>query len=324
MGIKISLIGYKNQAQKLQHILEKKNYKIEKIFHPNKNFEDRRYTNNFSDLYESDVVIVASPNNTHYQYIKKLLANFSGYIFCEKPPVTTKKELDYLEKISKKDKKRLFFNFNLRFGKINNEIQNQLKLNNIGNPVFINIISSKGLAFKNEYLNSWRSDGKNNLHNVLDAVTIHFVDLLIYHFGEIKDFSYYPELFSKRGTSFDTGNMILKFKNGLSASIFNSYSTPLYNEFSIFGTNGILTINNGKLKVFSPRNTFDAKGFFKMPPTKFSQNFSFEKEFQNSTENSLKYFLTHVKKNKPIETKLFEVSMLTTRAILEMKKQKLK
>lgn len=322
MVIKISFIGYKNQSEKLQQILIKKKIKIEKIFHPTKNFNNETFTNNFAELYKSDIVIIASPNNTHYYYIKKLLNNFSGYIFCEKPPVINKNELKNLEKISNKDKKRLFFNFNLRFSEINNQIHEQLRSKNIGIPVFINIISSKGLAFKKEYVNSWRADGRNNPHNILDAVTIHFIDLLNLHFGEIKNYNYQPALVSKNGTSFDTAYVSLQFKNGLMASIFNSYSTPLYNEFSILGTNGIFTINNKNLKILSPRDTFNSKGFFSTPPVRTFHNISFEKEFQKSTENTLEYFLMCVRKKKPIETKFFESSISANKIILEMKEQK--
>ncbi len=322
MNIKVGIIGYKNQAKKLQQILESENCKIKKIYHPTSKSTDTRFTHNFDELYENDIVVIASPNDTHFKYIRKLLENFSGYIFCEKPPVTNIKELRYLQKNSKKYKNRLFFNFNLRFGELNKRIQSELKSKRIGNPIFIDIISSKGLAFKDEYLNSWRSDGKNNLHNILDAVSIHFIDLLRFNFGEIENHHYTPMLGSKRGSSFDSAHIILKFKSGLTASIFNSYATPLYNEFSVIGTNGIITFNDKKLKIISPRDTFDSKKYFKIPPTKYSQNFSFDKEFSQSTENSIKYFLKYVKKKKPIDTEFFNISMSSNETILNLKKQK--
>jgi len=322
MSIKVGIIGYKNQARKLQYIFEREKCEIKKIYHPTKSSTDKRFTNNFAELYENDVVIIASPNNTHFKYMKKLLENFSGYIFCEKPPITSIKELRFLEKISKKQKNKLFFNFNLRFGELNKKIQNQSEFKKIGNPIFINVISSKGLAYKKEYLNSWRSDGKKNLHNILDAVSIHFIDLLRYNFGEIKNYHYTPMLWSKRGTSFDSAQIILKFKNGLTASIFNSYATPFYNEFSVIGTNGILTFNNKKLKILSPRDTFDSKKLFKIPPTKHAQNFSFDEEFYKSTEKSIKYFLKHVKNKKSITAKFFDLSISSNEIILNMKKQK--
>ena len=319
MVIKISVIGYKNQAAKLIDIIKKKECQIEWIYHPTKSLQLSNSTNNFSDLYNSDGIIIASPNETHFSYISKLLSNFSGYIFCEKPPVVTEKELKKLETVSQKDKQRLFFNFNLRFGDINDELETLLKNGKVGDPIFANIVSSQGYVFKPEYEGSWRSDGVKNLHNILDATTIHFIDLLSFHFGKISDYTYYPNLFSKHGTSFDTVHLILKFNSGFTASILNSYATPYHNEFSIIGTNGLFFIKNDELQIYSPRDTFDTSGFFKTPPLVLRKSLSFKEEFETSIEKSLNYFLRKIKKNQPIETKLFKTSMLTTRFTLEVK-----
>ena len=51
---------------------------------------------------------------------------------------------------------------------IPNLIEIQKKSMELEKIIQINIISTHGLAFKKEYKNSWRSDGKNNLHNILD------------------------------------------------------------------------------------------------------------------------------------------------------------
>jgi len=322
MVIKISVIGYKNQAAKLIDIIKKKECQIEWIYHPTKSLQLSNSTNNFSDLYNSDGIIIASPNETHFSYISKLLSNFSGYIFCEKPPVVTEKELKKLETVSQKDKQRLFFNFNLRFGDINDELETLLKNGKVGDPIFANIVSSQGYAFKPEYEGSWRSDGVKNLHNILDATTIHFIDLLSFHFGKISDYTYYPNLFSKHGTSFDTVHLILKFNSGFTASILNSYATPFYNEFSLIGTNGLFFIKNDQLRLFSPRDTFDSNGSFKTPPSSLSKQFSFKEEFQISVEKSVDYFLNKIKKGGPIESNFFETSILSTRIILDIKSRK--
>ena len=323
MKIKVGVIGYKNQGKKLIDIFEKEKCEINKIYHPTIKSKDIRFTNNFSDLYNNDIIVIAAPNHTHFKYIKKIIGNFSGYIFCEKPPITNVKELKYLQKISKKYKNKLFFNFNLRFGEMNKKIQTELKSKELGNPIFISIISSKGLAFKHEYLHSWRSDGTNNLHNILDAVSIHFIDLMRFNFGEILDFEYMPILRSNRGTSFDSAQINLKFDNSIVVSIFNSYASPLHNELSIIGTNGILTFDDKKLKMVSPRDTFDSKKKFKIPPIKYSQKFSFTKEFYESTENSIKFFLKHVKNKKLINIKFFNMSLSSNEIILNMKKKKI-
>ena len=91
--LNLGIIGYRNHAGKLISFLEKNSEcEINYIYHPTKSLDDR-FTNNFSNLYDCDAVIIASPNKTHYEYIEKLTKNFNGYIFCEKPPVTNNEEL---------------------------------------------------------------------------------------------------------------------------------------------------------------------------------------------------------------------------------------
>ena len=51
MTRKIGFIGYRNHAKKLLDIVEnKENFEISKIYHPTKNIDDSRITNNLEDL----------------------------------------------------------------------------------------------------------------------------------------------------------------------------------------------------------------------------------------------------------------------------------
>ena len=128
------------------------------IFHPKKKFNDKRCTNYFTDLLSCDAIIISSPNDTHYQYIKKL-ETFSGYIFCEKPPVSNINELNKLKKLKINKKRKIFFNFNYRFSELDKLLQKYSNSKQLGQIVKIEIIASQGLAFKKEYIGSWRSNG---------------------------------------------------------------------------------------------------------------------------------------------------------------------
>ena len=232
--IKLGIIGYKNHPQRLIGLIEKnKNCELQFIYHPDRKIEDKKGTNEFSDLFKCDGVIIASPNHTHLQYIIKLLNSSQAKIFCEKPPVNNKKDLEVLESLSIEHKRRIFFNFNFRFSKFSEEIEKCKNSLEIGKIIQINMIFSHGLSFKKEYKNSWRSDGENNLHNILDTLTIHYVDLMNFHFGKIKNFMYLPFLNSKIGNSFDTAQITLEYNDGIIANILTSYAAPLINEISI-------------------------------------------------------------------------------------------
>ena len=317
--LNLGIIGYRNHAGKLISFLEKNSEcKINCIYHPTKSIDDR-FTNDFSKLYDCDAVIIASPNKTHYQYIEKLTKNFNGYIFCEKPPVINNEELEKLEKLTDKWKQKIFFNFMFRYSELSGIIRDRMNSKELGNVIHIDIYGTKGLAFKKEYKNSWRADGKTNLHNILDANTIHYIDLISLYLGKIKHSSYFPSLVSSNGTSFDTSYVVIKYENGATLSIFNSYATPLINELSIIGTNGYITIKDNNLTIKSPRDTFDENGLFTDPPVCFQSNFSIPNDVENSLKKSLDYFISCVKKDKNFDLGLFENSLQTNRLVLKLK-----
>ncbi len=268
-------------------------------------------------------MIIASPNHTHFNYIEQLLKGFSGYIFCEKPPVTSEEELTKLDNKSSSDKARIFFNFNLRFGKLNEVIENHINSKSMGKIMNLQIIHTHGFAFKDKYTSSWRADGEKNLHNILDAISIHYVDLLNLHFGQIQHSYYFPQLVSEKGTSFDTGYILLKYKNGITASIMNSYAAPSISELSMIGTNGFLTIRNNQVILFSPRDTFNSQGNFSCPPVSKQDQFNFEDESSNSLKKSLEYFLKCVSENNSIPIEQFKSSIETNRFIIKLKTSKL-
>jgi predicted dehydrogenase len=319
MVIKLGIIGYRNHAAKLIKLIEKHPIcELRVIFHPSKHIDDERGTNDFTKLYSCDGVIISSPNNTHFEYLNKLIENFNGYIFCEKPPVTNNQELEELRNFSIQNKQRIFFNFNLRFSEINESLQQLKNSEDIGKIIHVNMIITHGLAFKEEYRNSWRSDSEGNLHNILETLAIHYIDLLKWNFGDIEKYSYFPTLNSKIGSSYDTCQVNIKFKNGMNSSVFTSYSSPLVNEITIVGTNGFCAIRDNSIKIFSPRDTFDSNGFFKEPPLKFETDYIFKEKFQKSMSNSINYFLTVIQENKKINTKYFDESILTNKLVFDL------
>jgi len=316
--VNIGIIGYRNHAQRLISLMDHNSEcDLKYIFHPNKKIDDDRGTNNFSLLLECDAIIIASPNKTHYDYLEKL-KSFSGYIFCEKPPVINLNELNKFKKILKFNGKKLFFNFNYRFSELNNLFKKYVNSEEIGDIIYIEIIASQGLSFKQDYAKSWRADGINNKFNLLYTVTIHYLDLMNYYFGTSKNQFYFPKLISKNGTSFDTGQLLLEYEK-FNVSIINSYSTPFIGELSIIGTNGYISIRNEVLEVHTPRDTFDKNNFFISPPISFTQKFNMQEDYKSSLKNSFDFFISHVVDNKEFDISLYEASLKTTQLILELR-----
>ena len=135
--MKISIIGYRNHSLRLKKLLITE-FNIEPIMW-------NHNTDEFSDLIGSDAIIIASPQDTHVEYIQKILSESrESYIFCEKPPTTYSSELEYLNDLSYSQKEKIFFNFNYRFS----ELAKFVRSNDLGQPLHFNFISSHGLALK--------------------------------------------------------------------------------------------------------------------------------------------------------------------------------
>ena len=318
---KIGFIGYRNHAKKLlSNVEEEIDFEVSKIYHPTKIFDDSRSTNNLKDLYECDGIVIASPNNTHFEYLKDVIENSNCLIYCEKPPVTSSEGINYLEGLTSEQKKRVFFGFNLRFSELNDLLKEYSESTKLGKIIQINIILSQGLAYKEKYLTDWRADGKNNLHNIIENSSIHWIDLMIFNFGKTTNANYLPRLISNNGTSFDTNSVNLQFESGVVASIFTSYATPLVENIVIVGTNGFIVIKDGKMEISYPRDTFDENGLFTNPKNKEEIIFSFQINGKNSLKNSMNYFLNHLRNSQLFELKDFDTSVYSNKITLEMEK----
>ena len=317
MAVKLGIIGYKNHAERLLNILDKKkDCHVEFIYHPTKKLKDVRGTNKILDLLSCDGILISSPNDTHFSYLKKL-EKFNGYIFCEKPPVILISELNSLKKFKTKKKQKIFFNFNFRYKKINSLFEEIIKDKHLGKIINVNIISTHGLAFKKEYKKSWRSKG--NLHSVLDTVTVHFIDMLNLHFGKPKKIQYYTKLVAKTGIAYDTVNVDITYENGINAQILNSYASPSVNEISILTSNSWIVFRKNEFVIYDPRNIFDKKGFFKDPPIYKKLKIKKDEDYNKSLRYSLDNFVFHIKNNTPFDLKFFNTSLETNKIIIDLK-----
>jgi len=318
MKLQIGIIGYKNHALRLIKLISQNKYsELKFIYHPDKKVNHVLATNKLQDLYSCDAVIISSPSQTHFDYIVNLLANFDGYIFCEKPPVCHLADLKALSKIPDSDKNRIYFNYNLRFGLVNSVMSDSYYQEKLGKVHNIKILTGHGLAFKKDYANSWRADGKHNLHAITETLAIHYIDLLLFKYGQINKYFYSPSIVANTGTAYDTVHMSLVFDN-ITASIFASYACPLIDEISIIGTEGILKICEGQLYLYHPRDIFDDNGFFKEPPLVQKYMINKQREYDNTLEKSLDFFIYHVVEGKAIEAKYFEASLASNRFLLEI------
>ena len=298
----VGIIGNGGHSKRIQKILKKKVFIYKPTGDKSEDFKK------FEILKKKKIIFICSPNNTHFYYIKKLYKN--RYIFCEKPPVTIEKELNLLKKISHK---KIFFNFNQRFSSIS-KILNKSKKIKMGNLLYGSIINSHGLAFKKDYINSWRSNIKKNKLGVYETVSIHDIDLINYYF-EIKKIKK-PELknFQNIGDSFDTAYTKISLKDGGFINIFSTYSSAYTNQWVLMFEHGLIEATDNEVTLYHPTKSFDNQGYFIKPKKKIRLKIS-KNDYEKSLESSVKYFLTKVKNRSNFDIQDFKKSISSNKLL---------
>lgn len=126
---------------------------------------------------ESDYVYIATESGNHYKHILECFKNGRNVI-VEKPPVLKVKDLKFLQKVAEKKKLKFYTVFQNRENTSVNYVKNLLKNEKV---IFVNLslIWSRFQNYYNDWHGNWKTDG-----GVLAQQGIHYVDLLIYLFGE--------------------------------------------------------------------------------------------------------------------------------------------
>ena len=150
----------------------KKNNFFSKLFKCRKNNSLNSFLNN-----RFDFIYIATESGNHYKDIKKCFKK-NHNVIVEKPPVLKITQLKELNKIAKKKKLKFYTIFQNRENTSVNYVKNLLKNEKV---IFVNLslIWSRFQNYYNDWHGNWKTDG-----GVLAQQGIHYVDLLIYLFGE--------------------------------------------------------------------------------------------------------------------------------------------
>ena len=305
--MKAGLIGNGYHSKRIQEILKRKNinFFLYKPSRPNYyNIED------FEKIKKCDVIFIITPNKTHLDYIKKLYSK--RYIFCEKPPVNSIKDLKNLKKVNSK---KIYFNYNFRFSKISQilEKRDQYK---VGKLIYANLITSHGLALKEEYKNNWRSNLKKSPKGVYEVISIHWIDLINFHFNIniIKK----PKLLNHSGigNSFDTSLVEIITSDSSLVNVFSTYNSAYSKRLFFLFENGIIEQYDNIVSVRGPAINLDKRGFFKKPKLIESYKVDENNDYNISLEKSVTFFLNKVKKKEFFNKKLFNCALKSNSLIL--------
>lgn len=320
--MKVGVIGYKNHSQKIISILQKQRVNLLVYCHKKnifKNLENKNknkktnYTDNIIELKTCDAIFITSPNQTHIDYIKYFIKE-KIYIFCEKPPCINLEDFEFLYKLNKKYKNKIYFNFNYlksnTFRKIKKEVSNK----DNGSLLNISIYATHGLFFKKNLKNNWRLNDKNIFNNIYGNLGIHYLNFLIHLFKKIKINNLYFKSVAGKKIS-DTVNIDLECGKNVNCNIFLSYASIMSKKIFFYFNNALIELTNNKLVKYFPRDTFDRNGNFKIPK-KIILN-KVDDLSNNSIAKSVNYFLKTVKNNESFNTKDFNISLETVMIVLK-------
>ena len=129
-----------------------------------------------------DYVSICSPNYLHDSHIRLALRNQCNVI-CEKPLVLIHEHLEALKTIEKETSKKIYTILQLRYHPTIIALKEKYKNTNKIHKVHLNYITPRGLW----YNYSWKGNlGKSG--GVATNIGVHFFDMLLWIFGEVKDY----------------------------------------------------------------------------------------------------------------------------------------
>lgn len=255
-----------------------------------------------------DIISICSPNGLHAEHSIKGL-NSGKHVLCEKPMALSSSDCGEMIQAAEKANKRLFIIKQNRYNppvKAVKELISNGKLGQIYN-IQLNCFWNRNEDY---YKNSWKGTKE------LDGGTLftqfsHFIDLLFYLNGDIKETKAFGENFDhKHIIEFeDTGVVALKFKNGALGTInytVNSFGKNMEGSLTIFAEKGTVKIGGQYLNEL---DYFEVADMEKPPELEKGNKANNYGQYQGSMSNHDKVYQNVVqvfKHNASITTNMFE------------------
>lgn len=208
-----------------------------------------------------DVISVVTPNGLHAEHsIKSLNAGF--HVLCEKPMAISVHDCGEMIKASERNNKRLFAIKQNRYNPPVNAVKDAIEQGKLG-EIYSVQLSCFWNRNEDYYKNSWKGT-KDMDGGTLFTQFSHFIDLLYWMIGDIKEAKAFTDNFAhKNMIEFeDTGVVIIKFYNGAIGTInytVNSFNQNMEGSLTIFGEKGTVKIGGQYLNELEYQNIKDFK-----------------------------------------------------------------
>jgi predicted dehydrogenase len=237
---------------------------------------------------ELDVVAVCSPNGLHAEHtIAALKAGF--HVLCEKPMALTVQDCGEMINTAERANRRLFIVKQNRFNPPVAAVKQLIDEGRLGKiySVQLNCFWNRNAEY---YRNSWK--GTRSLDGgTLFTQFSHFIDLLYWMIGDVKETFGFGGNFDHEGTiEFeDTGAISLRFYNGVVGTInytVNSFGKNMEGSLTIFGQKGTIKIGGQYLNELEYQH-IDGYKIDNLPPGNPPNNYG---QYQGSMSNHDKVY----------------------------------
>ena len=212
------------------------------------NYENVKVYSDINQMLSShqdiDIVSICTPNGLHAEHSIKCL-EYGCHVLCEKPMALSSHDCGKMIKASEKSNKRLFAIKQNRFNPPVEAVKKLIDQNLLGNIYNIQLTCFWNRN-DNYYKDSWK--GSNDLDGgILFTQFSHFIDLIIWMFGDIKEVSGFMNNFNHQNTiEFeDSGVVSLKFYSGALGTInftINSFNKNMEGSLTIIAEKGTVKI----------------------------------------------------------------------------------
>lgn len=192
----------------------------------------------------SDAVIISTPNFLHFEQTLKAL-QYGKDVFVEKPITVKVEEAEKIVKLAREKNLIVQVGHNTRKRKVFRKAKEIIEMGFLGKIISVesNISMPTGLAEFPE----WKRDKSKCPFLPMTQLGIHFIDTLIYLFGDIEEVSSFARNVYLEVE--DSVVALLKFSNGVIGTLSSSYVAPNVYEMKIYGTEGMLKCYLNKIEL---------------------------------------------------------------------------
>lgn len=194
-----------------------------------------------------DAVVLATPHSRHGDQVRRAAAA-GKHVFCEKPFTLTAKDAESAVAAVRKAGVVLAVGFNRRFHPSMAELRTRIRDGRLGEIGTVAAEQTSGTG-PSIQPGGWRADPNETPAAAMTGIGIHIVDNMIDLFGEVSEVHCVT---ARRASPHvdDTTTALLKFRAGMSGTLFCSLATVPNYRFAVYGSKALAEIRKPTLEEF--------------------------------------------------------------------------